>query len=83
LGLAKHHPELFERAKTYEKPAENGKSSFTWSQGETLHQLLERAADIEAETAKRAARNTRRTWQEILAEASSEQEDESCLICSL
>ncbi len=83
LGLAKHHPELFARAKAYEKPAENGKSSFTWSQGETLHQLLERAADIEAETAKRAARSTRRTWQEVLAEASLEQEDESCLICSL
>ncbi len=83
VGLAKHHPDLFERAKAYEKLAEDGVSSFTWSRGESLAQLIERAADIEADFERRALQSKRMTWQEILAEASAEEEDESCLICSL
>jgi 3'-phosphoadenosine 5'-phosphosulfate sulfotransferase (PAPS reductase)/FAD synthetase len=83
VGLAKHHPDLFERAKSYEKPAEDGVSSFTWSQGESLDQLIMRASDIEAEYNKRSQLAKKLTWQEVLAEASSEQEEEACLICSL
>lgn len=83
VGLAKHHPELFERAKAYEKPAANGMSSFTWSQGETLDQLIARAAQIEVDAERRSERARKLTWQEILAAAAEEQEDESCLICSL
>jgi hypothetical protein len=83
VNLAKHHPDLFERAKAYEKPAEEGVSSFTWSQGETLDQLIARASDIEVDAVKRAQRSKRMTWQEILAQASADEEDESCLICSL
>ena len=83
VGLAKHHPDLFDRAKAYEKPAENGTSSFTWSQGETLDQLIARASEIQAESEKRANRMKKMTWQEILALAGTDEEDESCLICSL
>jgi len=83
VGLAKNHPDLFERAKAYEKPAVGGISSFTWSQGESLDELIARAADIEADSEKRALRNKTMTWQEILAQAAEEEEDESCLICSL
>lgn len=83
VGLAKHHPDLFERAKAYEKPAEDGVSSFTWSQGETLDQLIARAADIEADALRRTQRVKRLTWQEILAQASDDEEDESCLVCSV
>jgi 3'-phosphoadenosine 5'-phosphosulfate sulfotransferase (PAPS reductase)/FAD synthetase len=83
VGLAKNHPDLFERAKSYEKPAQGGVSSFTWSQGESLEQLIARAADIESDALQRSQRAKRLTWQEILAEAGDDQEDESCLICSL
>lgn len=83
VGLAKHHPDLFERAKAYEKPAEDGVSSFTWSQGESLDQLIARAADIEADALRRSQHAKHLTWQEILAQASEEGEDESCLVCSL
>lgn len=83
VGLAKHHPELFERAKAYEKPPTEGVSSFTWSQGETLEQLIARATDIEADSERRSRKTKKLTWQEILAQASEDQEDESCLICSL
>lgn len=82
VGLARHHPDLFERAKAYEKPAEGGLSSFTWSQGETLDQLIGRAAHIEADALRRGQQK-RLTWQEILAKASEEEEEEACLVCSL
>jgi len=84
VGLATHHPELFEKAKAYEKPAENGTSAFTWSQGETLDELILRAADIKVEAAKREQRLKRMSWQQILANTElDDDEDESCLICSL
>ena len=83
VGLAKHHPDLFEKAKAYEKPADAETSSFTWSQGETLTELIARAADIEKATILRSESQKRRTWQEILAQAADDEEDESCLICSL
>jgi 3'-phosphoadenosine 5'-phosphosulfate sulfotransferase (PAPS reductase)/FAD synthetase len=83
VGLAKHHPDLFERAKAYEKQATDGASAYTWSQGETLDQLIARATEIEAESEKRALRSKKMTWQEILAQAAEDEEDESCLICSL
>jgi 3'-phosphoadenosine 5'-phosphosulfate sulfotransferase (PAPS reductase)/FAD synthetase len=83
VGLAKHHPDLFERAKAYEKKATDGASAYTWSQGETLDQLIARATEIEAESEKRALRSKKMTWQEILAQAAEDEEDESCLICSL
>jgi len=85
VGLAKHHPDLFEKAKAYEKVAENGVSAFTWSQGETLDQLIARASDIENAAAKRLERGKKLTWQQILAAAEYEDEveDETCLVCSL
>ncbi|HYC48083.1 MAG TPA: phosphoadenosine phosphosulfate reductase family protein [Burkholderiales bacterium] len=83
LGLAERHPELFERAKAYEKLDVQAGEYFTWSQGETLEQLVARAADIRASFAKRAATQKRMTWQEIVAAADADEEDESCLICSL
>lgn len=84
VGLAKHHPKLFELAKGYEKPAGEGVSAFTWSQGETLEQLILRASDIEKSAAKREQRGALMTWQQILAAAADEDaEDESCLICSV
>ena len=83
VGLAKHHPDLFELAKAYEKPEEDGVSGFTWSQGESLDQLIARATDIEADALRRSQNSKRLTWQEILAQAAEDQEDESCLICSL
>jgi 3'-phosphoadenosine 5'-phosphosulfate sulfotransferase (PAPS reductase)/FAD synthetase len=83
VGLAERHPDLFARAQRYEKlNAETGEA-FTWSQGETLQQLLERATDIQAAANAKETKKQRRTWQEIIAEAEILQEEESCLICSL
>ena len=81
LGLAEHHPDLFERAKQYEK-VEPGGERFTWSQGESLDQLVLRATEIRAMAKKRGDRLKSVPWQELLAQAADD-EEESCLVCSL
>lgn len=83
LGLAENHPKLFERAKAYEKTEDETKSRYTWSGGESLSELIERAAEIRAETARRRAKTKSLTWQELLAQSAFDDEEESCLICSL
>jgi 3'-phosphoadenosine 5'-phosphosulfate sulfotransferase (PAPS reductase)/FAD synthetase len=84
VGLAERHPELFARAKQYEKFNQATGEVYTWSNGETLDGLLARAKDIRAQAAKKAEQSKKMTWQEILARSSDEDgEDESCLICSL
>jgi 3'-phosphoadenosine 5'-phosphosulfate sulfotransferase (PAPS reductase)/FAD synthetase len=40
VRLAEHHPERFEEAVAYEKTALNDGSPFTWSQGESLTELI-------------------------------------------
>lgn len=83
VGLAEKHPDLFERAKTYEKRDSGSGQRYTWSNGETLDELISRATDIRALADERSKRATRRSWQQMLADAESEYEDESCLVCSL
>jgi 3'-phosphoadenosine 5'-phosphosulfate sulfotransferase (PAPS reductase)/FAD synthetase len=83
LGLAEKHPDLFERAKQYEKIHADSNERFTWSQTETLAELVERAADIRARFHERGRSPKRVSWQEILAEQNNDSEEESCLICSL
>ena len=55
VRLQEQHPEAFEEAKRYEKTAVANGSPFTWSQGESLEELLlpERRAQIRDEHAKR------------------------------
>lgn len=56
VGLLEEHPDLFERAKEYEKPNPKSKTGelFTWGQGETLEELSkpERIAEIKTNTEK-------------------------------
>ena len=58
VRLNEHHPEAFEEAKSYEKTALNNGSPFTWSQGESLDELIrpERVAAIRAEHERRIER---------------------------
>lgn len=86
LGLEENHPDLFEKAKTYERPGED----YTWAQGESLDELAspERAAQIREETEKRkmqaAARRKPKTLAEVFTgELADLDEEESCLICHL
>jgi 3'-phosphoadenosine 5'-phosphosulfate sulfotransferase (PAPS reductase)/FAD synthetase len=94
LGLADRHPELFEKAVAYEDKvnyqdtAMRGRQ-YTWSQGESLRELLARRKEIEERHAvalTRAARRTRPNLPliEVLADALDEDNNEAgCVVCHL
>ncbi|TDC66084.1 phosphoadenosine phosphosulfate reductase [Micromonospora sp. KC207] len=94
VGLADRHPELFERAVEYEEKvnyqatAMQGRQ-YTWSQGESLRELLDRREAIEerhAAALARAAAKPRPNLPliEVLTDALDEDSDEAgCAVCHL
>ncbi len=80
LGLAKSHPDLFEKAKTYEKVDSDTGKRFTWIQGMTLDELEENREEIETNAQKRQEKVVK-NWQESVLE--EDEEDQACLICTL
>ena len=58
VGLKENHPELYERAKAYEKMGLDGETKFTWDQKESLEELEQpdRVAAIKERTAKMEAK---------------------------
>ena len=99
LGLKENHPELFERAKSYEnRPRERydmdlaqtrtiGSGNFTWSQSGTLDDIVEKAKKRREEQGIIATSKDMNSgrWQDIfkLKEDDDDPEDQACLICSL
>lgn len=85
VGLKEKHPDLFEKAKDYEK-AEEG---YTWVKRESLEELSqpERMAQIKAEEEKREARAAAKRKPKTLAEALTgelgDSDEQGCLICHL
>ncbi|MEU9890132.1 phosphoadenosine phosphosulfate reductase family protein [Sphaerisporangium sp. NPDC051011] len=94
VGLADRHPDLFQRAVEYEEKvryqhtAMQGRD-YTWSQGESLHELLARRGEIEAKheaALERAAKRSRPNLPliEVLSDALDEDEDSAaCVVCHL
>lgn len=94
VGLKERHPDLFERAVEYEEKvryrhtAMEGRN-YTWSQGESLHELIERRDEIQTRhtaamdrAAKRAKPN--RPLVEVLSTALDTDDDEpGCSVCHL
>jgi 3'-phosphoadenosine 5'-phosphosulfate sulfotransferase (PAPS reductase)/FAD synthetase len=103
VGLADRHPELFARAVAIEKKVlkdagADGESSYqevamqgrgyTWSQGESLPELLNRREEIESKhaAALERAKTRRRNIPliEVLSDALDEDDDTpACAICTL
>ena len=90
LGLKEQHPDLFEKAKDYEKSDPETGKRYTWAQSESLEELAqpERAAEIRRRHLKvlRAEQSARpdRPLSEVLADAHNlEDDEEPCLICHL
>ncbi len=77
IGLAKHHPELFESAMKYEKIDPTSGKDFTWVQGITLEALREEG---ESHSSTNREDTNEKTWQERLLE---DTDDDACLICTL
>jgi 3'-phosphoadenosine 5'-phosphosulfate sulfotransferase (PAPS reductase)/FAD synthetase len=94
VGLAERHPDLFAKAVAYENKqgknhADHGmkERTFTWSQGESLLELIERKDEIMAkhEVAMSRAKSKRKNIPliEVLADALDDDDDSSaCQICS-
>lgn len=95
LGLKRHHPELFDKAKDYENRKrerfdwETGKSDaggygYTWSSQGTLEELVARAEKREKDQGIIVSSRTQR-WQDILRDQGEDEDpgDQACLICSL
>ncbi len=94
LGLADRHPDLFEEAVAYEDNVSyNGAAvrarQYTWSDGESLRELVSRRTEIEERHAAalvRAARKPRPNLPliEVLTDALDEDNDEAgCAVCHL
>lgn len=94
VGLKERHPELFDKAVAYEEKvryqdtAMQGRD-YTWSQGESLHQLIERRDEIQAKheaAMERAAKRVKpnRPLLEVLSDALDADDDEAgCSVCHL
>ncbi len=94
VGLKEHHPDLYEKAKTFEKteadPETGELKRFTWSQSESLTELEQpgRVAQIKAghETAmaREASRKKPARLLEMFEEVLDADDDtEPCMICNL
>lgn len=91
IGLSERHPELFEEAIAYEEKvgfeatAMQGRA-YTWSQGETLRELRDRASEIKEKhqiSLQRASqKRTSLPLAEVLAAALDEEDgDDGCTVC--
>jgi 3'-phosphoadenosine 5'-phosphosulfate sulfotransferase (PAPS reductase)/FAD synthetase len=88
VGLLENHPELFEKAKKYEKEDPVTGERYTWNQGESLDELAipERIAQIKEEYEKRKLReaNAFKGNQKLKdVWGGDDDEDLSCNICHL
>lgn len=94
VKLKETYPDLYEKAKQYERPYEKTGNFFTWSQGESLAEMErpERVEQIKREHVIRIERIKSRkenaTLLEIFSDADTadevdEDDDQGCLVCSL
>jgi 3'-phosphoadenosine 5'-phosphosulfate sulfotransferase (PAPS reductase)/FAD synthetase len=96
LGLKRNHPELFEKARAYEKRERekydwaDGKQAiaghgYTWSSQGSIDELVARAEAKEKKNGVIAkSNNTNERWQVTLRNAvDDDPEDQACMICSL
>jgi 3'-phosphoadenosine 5'-phosphosulfate sulfotransferase (PAPS reductase)/FAD synthetase len=92
VRLSEEHPDLFEKAIEYEEKlsyeATASDRQFTWSQGESLHELIARKDEIVADHELRIARTAKakpnQSLFDVLSGALDEEDDTlPCLACHL
>jgi len=88
VHLATEHPELFARAVQYEESHTDGRR-FTWSNGETLKELIARKDEIVADHEKALTRQRQKSaprtpLAEVLAASLDEEDDDlACVACHI
>jgi hypothetical protein len=80
IGLAENHPDLFEKAKEYEKVESTTGKRFTWVQGVSLDELLSKKDEIKRNSSA-SWKVDDASWQDKLRDA--DEDDSACLICTL
>jgi len=90
VRLKEKHPDLYEKAKAYEKTDEKTGKSFTWSERESLTDLEnpERIAQVKAQHERylidQAARQRGKRLSQIFESALDDENDDApCLMCHL
>jgi 3'-phosphoadenosine 5'-phosphosulfate sulfotransferase (PAPS reductase)/FAD synthetase len=86
VKLSEEHPELFQKAVDYEQNHKDGRQ-YTWTDGETLLELVARKEQIIADHEKAMARKAKESPNKPLAEAletvlDGEDDLMPCLMCS-
>ena len=85
VGLLKRHPDLYEKAKAYEKTV--GDKQFTWVEGTTLKEVEKNADEILRRASEKAVKDSqnrkKKTLFEILNSSDDDQEGQSCVVCEL
>lgn len=85
VGLLRRHPDLYEKAKAYEKT--KGDKQFTWVEGSTLKDVERNADEIMRRADEKAIKDEKNkkklTLFEILNSETDDKTDQSCLICEL
>ena len=89
IGLLERHPELFEKAKWYEKQSYKGDGvAFTWVEGTSLEELEKNKEKIKADYKKRMeksltkkkGKNITDVFKEVV---NDDDKEDACLICDL
>ncbi|NMA47281.1 MAG: phosphoadenosine phosphosulfate reductase family protein [Lentisphaerae bacterium] len=88
IGLLENHPDLFEKAKAYEKVDPVTGERYTWNQGESLDELAQRADEIKADYLKRKERNAlafkgHQKLKDVWGDGADSGEAIACTICHL
>lgn len=84
VRLAERHPELFEKARSFEKVLPDGRR-YTWNPDESLDELIARKEQIIAEHEKRVQlqkqRKPNKTLAEVLEGVLDSDDGEGCVVC--
>ena len=85
LAVPGSNPDLFEKAKQYEKIDQQSGRSFTWTEGESLEELAARKDEVLAHHKKTMAaqmKESNQTLFQVLEDVlDMEDDEEPCLIC--
>ena len=96
LGLKRNHPDLFEKAKSFEEKERKKYSwkdgevdiagrGYTWSSQGTLDEIVAKAEKREKEMGIISSdKNTGDRWQDVMKQMEDDDpDDQACIICSL
>ncbi len=82
IGLYENHPEYFEKARAFELFHKNEGRDHTWSQSESLDEMLARKDDIKAKfQAMNKGEKSKNLMDAVINDEDEDDGDEGCLIC--